>query len=238
MHNDVCSLALEKRTTFIVIPFHKQWVIGGRVESSNTLRHLNNNVLDKAPCSVGVLIDSGNQRKPWSILGQPSMYRVAVLFFGGADDREVLAYAGRMYDDHNVLITLLRFYSSTEIVGGTARSKILDTEILSQFRLNAFRNQRVSYQEEMVMDGNGVLAVLRSMENAYDLVMVGRRHQDSQLMSDLGKCIEHGELGAIGDILAAKDFRGAASVLVVQQQTKLWGLNDPEDSTRLRRVNI
>ncbi|XP_075635780.1 cation/H(+) antiporter 15-like isoform X2 [Castanea sativa] len=238
MHNDVCSLALEKRTTFIVIPFHKQWVIGGRVESSNTLRHLNNNVLDKAPCSVGVLIDRGNQRKPWSILGQPSMYRVAVLFFGGADDREVLAYAGRMYDDHNVLITLLRFYSSSEIVGGTARSKILDTEILSQFRLNAFRNQRVSYQEEMVMDGNGVLAVLRSMENAYDLVMVGRRHQDSQLMSDLGKCIEHGELGAIGDTLAAKDFRGAASVLVVQQQTKLWGLNDPEDSTRLRRVNI
>uniref|UniRef100_A0A7N2KNR5 Uncharacterized protein n=1 Tax=Quercus lobata TaxID=97700 RepID=A0A7N2KNR5_QUELO len=238
MHNDVCSLALEKRTTFIVIPFHKQWVIGGRVESSNTLRHLNNNVLDKAPCSVGVLIDRGNQRKPWSILGQPSMYRVAVLFFGGADDREVLAYAGRMYDDHNVLITLLRFYSSTEIVGGTARSKILDTEILSQFRLNAFRNQRVSYQEEMVMDGNGVLAVLRSMENAYDLVMVGRRHQDSQLMSDLGKWSEHGELGAIGDILAAKDFRGAASVLVVQQQTKLWGLNDPEDSTQLRRANI
>jgi hypothetical protein len=238
MHNDVCSLSLEKRTTFIIIPFHKQWVIGGKAESSYAFRHINKNVLDKAPCSVGVLVDRGNQWKPWSIPGQTSLYRVAVLFFGGADDREVLAYAGRMLEGPNVLITLLRFYSSTEIVGGTARSKLLDTEILGQFRLSAFRNERVSYQEEMVMDGNSVLAVLKSMENAYDLVMVGRRHQESQLMSDLRKWSEHGELGAIGEILSATDFRGAPSVLVVQQQTKLWGLRDPEDSTRLRRVNI
>jgi hypothetical protein len=236
MHNDVCSLALEKRTTFIIIPFHKQWIIGGREESTYAFRQLNKNVLDKAPCSVGVLIDRGNQRKLWSIHGQSSLYRVAVLFFGGPDDREVLAYARRMSEDCNVLITLLRFYSSAEIVGGTERSKMLDTEVLSEFRLNAFRNARVSYQEEMVMDGNGVLAVLRSMENAYDLVMVGRRHQDSRLMSELRKWNEHGELGAIGEILAAADFRAAASVLVVQQQTKMWGLQDPEDSTRLRRV--
>ncbi|XP_059430784.1 cation/H(+) antiporter 15-like [Corylus avellana] len=236
MHNDVCSLALEKRTTFIIIPFHKQWVIGERAESSYAFRHLNKNVLDKAPCSVGVLIDRGNQRKLWSILGQSSLYRVAVLFFGGADDREVLAYAGRMSEDSNVLITLQRFYSSAEIVGGTARSKMLDTEILNEFRLNTFRNERVSYQEEMVIDGNGVLAVLRSMENSYDLVMVGRRHQESRLMTELRKWNERGELGAIGEILAATDFRAADSVLVVQQQTKLWGLQDPEDSTRLRRV--
>ncbi|KAG7946703.1 hypothetical protein I3843_14G054800 [Carya illinoinensis] len=238
MHNDVCSLALEKRTTFIIIPFHKQWVIGDRAESSYAFRHLNKNVLDKAPCSVGVLIDRGNQRKPWSVVGPPALYRVAVLFFGGADDREVLAYAGRMLEDSNVLVTLLRFYSSAEVVGGTSRSKMLDTDILSQFRLNAFRNDRVSYQEEMVMNGNGVLVVLKSMENAYDLVMVGRRHQESRLMSDLRKLNEHGELGAVGEILAATDFRGAASILVVQQQTKLWGLHDPEESTRLRRVNI
>lgn len=237
MHNDVCSLALEKRITFIIIPFHKQWIIEGRAESTYAFRHLNKNVLDKAPCSVGVLIDRGNQRKLWSILGQSMLYRVAVLFFGGVDDREVLAYAGRMSEDSNVLITLVRFYSSADIVGGTARSKMLDTEVLSEFRLNAFRNERVSYQEEMVMDGNGVIAVLKSMENiAYDLVMVGRRHQESRLMSDLRKWNEHGELGAIGEILAATDFRAAASVLVVQQQTKLWGLQDPEDSTRLRRV--
>jgi hypothetical protein len=236
MHNDVCSLALEKRTTFIIIPFHKQWVIGEGAESSYAFKHLNKNVLDKAPCSVGVLIDRGNQRKLWSILGQSSLYKVAVLFFGGADDREVLAYAGRMSEDSNVLITLQHFYSSAEIVGGTARSKMLDTEILNEFRLNTFRNERVSYQEEMVIDGNGVLAVLRSMENAYDLVMVGRRHQESRLMSELRKWNERGELGAIGEILAATDFRAADSVLVVQQQTKLWGLQDPEDSTRLRRV--
>jgi len=28
MHNDVCYLALEKRTTLIIVPFHKQWILG------------------------------------------------------------------------------------------------------------------------------------------------------------------------------------------------------------------
>ncbi|KAJ7964272.1 Cation/H(+) antiporter 15 [Quillaja saponaria] len=240
MHNDVCSLALEKRTTFIIIPFHKQWIIGGRVESSYAFRHLNKNVLDKAPCSVGVLIDRGNQSKFWCDLADPAIYQVAVLFFGGADDREALAYARRMMEQHNVLITLLHFSAPApaEIVGGTARSKMLDTQILSEFRLNAFRNDRVSYRDEQVTDGRCVLTVLESMECTYDLVLVGRRHGESRLMSDLRKWNERGELGVVGEILATTNFKGGTSILVMQQQTRLWGLRDPEESTRLRRVNI
>ncbi|KAJ1381267.1 Sodium/solute symporter superfamily, partial [Sesbania bispinosa] len=235
MHNDVCYLALEKRTTFIIIPFHKQWIIGGMTESSFAFKQLNKNVLEKAPCSVGVLIDRGSQKRFWCGYMNESIYQVAVFFFGGADDREALAYAKRMLDQPNVHITLFHFSSSIEIVGGTDRSKMLDTQILSEFRLSGFRNDRVSYKEEMVMKGRDVLSVIEYMENFYDLVMVGRRHADSKLMSELRKW-KHGELGIVGELLASLNIGDKTSILVVQQQFKFWGSRDPEDSTHLRRT--
>lgn len=237
MHNDVCYLALEKRTTFIIIPFHKQWIIGGMAESSFAYKQLNKNVLEKAPCSVGVLIDRGNQKKFWCGYMNESTYHVAVLFFGGADDREALAYAKRMLDQPNVNITLFHFSSTNDIVGGTERSKKLDTQILSEFRLTGFRNERVSYKEGIVVNGRDVLSVIEEMESFYDLVMVGRRHADSQLMSELRKW-KHGELGIVGEMLASLNIGAKTSVLVVQQQTRFWGSRDPEESTHLRRVNI
>jgi hypothetical protein len=163
-----------------------------------------------------------------------------VLFFGGADDREALAYAVRMSGNPHVSVTLLHFTTTStsegaEIAGGTERSKRLDSEILDEYKLNAEENERVSYLEEVVMDSEGVLAVIESIENSYDLVMVGKRHGESELMSNLGKCNEHIELGAIGEMLAVTDSKLRASVLVVQQQTRVWGLRDAEDSSLLRR---
>jgi hypothetical protein len=60
MHNDICSLALDKRTTIVIVPFHKQWAIDGRLGSSApSIRTVNHNVINMAPCSVGVLIERG-----------------------------------------------------------------------------------------------------------------------------------------------------------------------------------
>ncbi|GAV58660.1 Na_H_Exchanger domain-containing protein, partial [Cephalotus follicularis] len=238
MHNDVCSLALKQRVSFIIIPLHKQSLYGNNVEPSHSYRHLSRNVLDKAPCSVGILIDRENRRKSRSALQKSQVYRVAVLFFGGADDREALAYAGLMSGHPNVLVNLLHFSSSTEVVSGTARSKMLDAEILGEFKANAHRNDRVSYYEESVMDATGVLDVITSMDNAYNLVMVGRSHGESQLIIELKKLNKRVELGAIGETLAATDFKVAPSVLVVQQQTRVWGMRDPEESTHLRRTEL
>lgn len=235
MHNDVCSLALEKRITLIIIPFHKQWKPWGTVEMSHAFRELNKNVLGKAPCSVGILIEHSSRKKYHA---ESSYYRVAVLFFGGADDREALAYARRMSQHPSVLLTLIRFSSSADIVEGTARSKLLDGDILKDFRSNARRYERVSYQEEEVVDASDVIRVLRCMENGYDLVLAGRRHGESTLMQEVRKCSERADLGMIGDVLATADFRCGSLILVVQQQTKVWGLRDPEESSRLRRIKL
>ncbi|KAL2333035.1 hypothetical protein Fmac_014248 [Flemingia macrophylla] len=237
MHNDVCSLALEKRTTFIIIPFHKKWIPGGTSESSFALKQINKNVLEKAPCSVGVLIDHGHQKMFWCDYTKESIYQVAVLFFGGADDRETLSYARRMLDHPCVHITLFHFSSSTDIIGGTEKSKMLDTEILSGFRLKAFRNERVCFKDEMIVNERDVLSVIEYMENCYNLVMVGRRHVDSKLMTELGKW-KHGDLGIVGEILASLNIGAQTSILVVQQQTKFWGSRDPEESIHLRKVDI
>ncbi|OWM66648.1 cation/H(+) antiporter 15-like [Punica granatum] len=248
MHNDVCSLALEKRITLIIIPYHRQFTQPwGKVESIHAFRHLNKNVLDKAPCSVGVLIDRSNRKKYYrpNHIEASSYYRVAVLFFGGADDREALAYARRMSEHSHVLLTLIRFSccGPMEIASGTARSKMLDDEILEDFRCknNAQRNkERVSYQEEEVRGRGDVMSVFKSMKGCYDLVMVGRRHGESKLMQELRKCSSRDDqLGTIGDILAMEyDNGGESFILVVQQQTRVWGLRDPEESTRLRRIKL
>lgn len=240
MHNDVCSLALERRTILVIVPFNKQWTFGDGVETSYAFRHLNKNVLEKAPCSVGVLIDRGSQKRSRYVIPEQSLQRVVVLFFGGADDREALAYGQRMSNNPNVKLTLIRFtsFNASEIVGGRDRSKMLDGAILSDFNKSTLRKERVSYQEEAVSNGSGVIAVIRSIISAFDLVMVGRRHGESQILSQLNKWNERGELGPVGEILASSDFIGEGLVLVVQQQTKLWGLQDPEESTHLRKISL
>ncbi|XP_028768926.1 cation/H(+) antiporter 15-like [Neltuma alba] len=239
MHNDVCYMALEKRVTFIVISFQKKWIHGRKPVASFPFKHLTRNVLEKAPCSVGVLVDRGNQRSfRGDHCAREPTYQVSVFFFGGADDREALALARRMLEQPNVHITLVHFSSpSTEIVAGTERSKMLDTQILSDFRLSAFRNERVSYKEAQIMDGRDVLSTVEDIDTVYDLVMVGRRHGDSNLMSEL-KNWKDGELGTVGEILASLDIGAKTAVLVVQQQTRFWGLRDPEESTQLRRERI
>ncbi|WVY93722.1 hypothetical protein V8G54_032810 [Vigna mungo] len=231
MHNDVCYLALEKRTTFIILPFHKRWIFGRTTESSFPFQQINKHVLEKAPCSVGVLIDRGNQKMFWCGHTKESTYHVAVFFFGGADDRETLAYAKRMLDQPYVYITLFLFSSSTDIVGGTETSKMLDTEILSEFRLKAFRNERVSFKDEMITSGRDLLSVVEYMESCYDLVLVGRKHGDSKIMSELNKW-KNGELGVVGEILVSLNVGAQTSILVVQQQTRYWGSRNLEDSIR------
>lgn len=204
-------------------------------------RHLNENVLDKAPCSVGILIDHNIPKKPFRTTHLDSSYyrNIAVLFFGGADDREALAYARRMVGHSHVLLNLIRFKGNSDIISSTERSKRLDDEILEEFRTNSQRHDSVSYQEVDVVDKTDVFSMLESMEGGYDLVMVGRRHGESHLMQELRKHSRREELGTVGDLLATSDFRGGSSlVLVVQQQTRVWGLRDPEESMRLRRANL
>ncbi|CAI9782141.1 unnamed protein product [Fraxinus pennsylvanica] len=53
MDEDICNVAKDKRSTFIIIPFHKQQTIDGQTEDINpAIRSANEGILENTPCSV------------------------------------------------------------------------------------------------------------------------------------------------------------------------------------------
>ncbi|KAJ0007141.1 hypothetical protein Pint_30480 [Pistacia integerrima] len=216
MHDDICTLALDKLASLIILPFHRTWYIDGSVQSEDTtVRNLNQRVLEKAPCSVGILIDHGNIRRPiFSAAPAESYSEVAMLFFGGNDDREVLTLAKRMARNTKVRLTVAQFIAKSDD-GEVDWEIILDSEVLQ----NVKSNDRINYIKHVVNDGPETVNIVHSMVDEFDLIIVGRRYniEDPQT-SGLKEWSEFPEIGIMGDLLASKDLTGKCSVLVVQQQ--------------------
>ncbi|KAK7318439.1 hypothetical protein RJT34_03140 [Clitoria ternatea] len=236
MHEDVCNLAQDKRVSFIIIPFHKIRTIDGQMEITNAaFRSVNRNVLNSAPCSVGILVDRGlDSSNPFST--DDMSHNVALLFFGGADDREALSYAWRMSEHPGVSLTVMRFVAREEamhhqhhdinsseaksvtVETGKDKEKHLDDKFIHWFRMSHVDDDSVVYVEKEVNNGEQTVAAIRSMGGVHDLFIVGRgRGMISSLTAGLTDWSECPELGAIGDLLASSDFVATASVLVVQQ---------------------
>uniref|UniRef100_A0A2N9IFN1 Cation/H+ exchanger domain-containing protein n=1 Tax=Fagus sylvatica TaxID=28930 RepID=A0A2N9IFN1_FAGSY len=223
MHDDVCSLALDKSTSLVIVPFYKNIHANGAMGShKKIIRIVNNNGLDMAPCSIAILIEHGNLKTTRSVLATWSSYRVVVLFLGGADDREALALGARMAGHPNISLTVIRFLENGSVTSGNEEERKLDSEVVSEFRLSMAGNYHIMYIEEVVIDGTGTISVIQSMENNYELILVGRRDdRRSPLLLGLVDWNEQAELGAIGEELASVDFLGNTTILVVQQQTNI-----------------
>lgn len=221
MHEDVCMLALDKLASIVVLPFHRKWFIDGSIESDdNTKRALNCSVLERAPCSVGILIDRGRiGRFISSELSLGSSFRVAMIFLGGSDDREALTLAKRMSQNTSINLTVFRFIVKSDEMISTNWEKVLDSEVLKEVKPENNFNQRVKYVVEMVNEGQETLAKIQSVVPKYDLVIVGRRdNTETPQTSGLDRCREFPELGIVGNCLITEDLPGRYSVLVVQQQ--------------------
>ncbi|XVF16161.1 hypothetical protein REPUB_Repub10bG0007700 [Reevesia pubescens] len=159
--------------------------------------------------------------KPSAIWTCWSSYNVAVVFFGGADDREALTLGARMAGLPNINLTLIRIQYDGNLPDTFMEGSILDNEILNKFRSNISENFCAKYKEELVSEGAETASVLRTLKNQYELVVVGRRHYDmSPLLSGLIEWNENKELGVIGDLLASSDFLGNTTILVVQQHNE------------------
>nr|GLL48605.1 cation/H(+) antiporter 15 [Ipomoea trifida] len=251
MHEDICNFAEDKRVAIVIIPFHKQQTVDGGMESTNpAYRAINQNVLANAPCSVGILVDRGLSGSTRVAANQVS-HQVAVLFFGGPDDREALAYGWRMSDHPGISLTVMRFVAgdsaveplesgsmrnskSTKnsgvltVVTDTDREKQLDEDYLNQFQARTADNEMVAYTEVVVNHGEETVAAIRSIDCMHDLFIVGRGQGNiSPLTAGLTDWSECPELGAIGDLMASSDFASTVSVLVVQQYVGIGDDADP-----------
>ncbi|KAA0060265.1 cation/H(+) antiporter 15-like [Cucumis melo var. makuwa] len=227
MHDDVCSLALDKKSFLIFVPFHKRFHSNGVMSSSKyKLKMVNDNILENAPCSVALVVERGFLKLSKSIETCLYSFQIAVVFIGGADDREAMFIGARMAGHANITLTMIRVLESEKVGSGEVEESRVDDEAVDEFRRMTVDNYRVRYIEEVVKDGIGTICILRSMGSDFDLVMVGRRHSPcSALVQGLVLWNEHTELGAIGEVLATSDFMGNAMILVIQQHTRVANEN-------------
>ncbi|KAJ8434442.1 hypothetical protein Cgig2_025412 [Carnegiea gigantea] len=226
MHDDVCRVAIDKRASLLIVPFHKQWAIDGRIGSVNrSIQAMNRKIIEWAPCSIGILIDRGpiNNSLASILSSSRSVYRIVVLFIGGPDDMESLAYGSRMARQEQVLVTIIRFI----LLGhNNTRERKHETEIIEEYKKANVGNERFVYHEELVKDGVDFAETIRGIgSKQYDLILVGRNHHHSPLLFGLHAWSECPELGVIGDLLASPDAETASSVLVIQQQKIVGKVN-------------
>jgi hypothetical protein len=245
MHDEVCRLAVDKRTSLILLHYHKRHMLAGGMRAAMGLRVVNRKVMEVAPCSVGVFVDrnAGNVGLSAFILqdhstssssGRSSLsgmgFRAAVaaLFFGGGDDREALAYVTRMARHPGSKAAVIRFLPTRGIKDDPADRRV-DNRAIEEVKALSARSKymNLQVQEELVGDMEKIVEVLRGLDKAgYDLVIVGMRHRWYPVMSanGLSDWSECPELGVIGDLLASSDFDTPYSVLIMKQQDQ-GGLN-------------
>ncbi|KAJ0968620.1 hypothetical protein J5N97_025537 [Dioscorea zingiberensis] len=216
MHDYVCSLALDKKSSLIILPFHRGVAIDGTIKAvESTTQEVNMHVLRYAPCYVGILVNQvgGGSTSKGLVAG-----RIVVFFLGGADDREALAYAMRMAINPLVEVMVVRI----RLQRGWEGEERVDDEVVEGFR----RERRVVYREEVVRDSTGTAGVIKGMvsEEFEGLVVVGMREGVvSALTEGLDMWSEYPELGVLGDILASPEFGDKVATLVVQQQRGVGG---------------
>ncbi|KAK7305935.1 hypothetical protein VNO77_43848 [Canavalia gladiata] len=215
-YDDVCRVSLDMRANILILPFHKRWEIDGSVHVTNrSIQTMNIRVLERAPCSVGILVDRGILSGSPPLLMARATFYVAVFFIGGADDAEALAYGARMARHECVNVTVVRFLLFGE---ENSKDRKRDSDLIDEYRYHNVGNRRFEIFDEVVKDAIEMSTCIRRLIDYFDLVIVGRVHQESAMLQGHDQWSECPELGVIGDLLASPDFMTKASVLVVQQQ--------------------
>lgn len=185
--------------------------------------------MENAPCSVGILVDRGFGGTS-HIAASNVNSLVTVLFFGGNDDHEALAYGARMAEHPGINLIVVRFLLNpvgpatppgsitVEIQESTSDtpSQSTDDEIISDFKKTALsKSDTMKYEKRVVKNGDETIDIIREYARS-NLFLVGRM-PEGEVVEFLKKKNECPEMGPVGNLLISPSFSSAASVLVVQQ---------------------
>ncbi|ESQ51291.1 hypothetical protein EUTSA_v10017668mg [Eutrema salsugineum] len=221
MHEDLCSLVLDKSLALVVLPFHRSWSVDRStvLTDDKAVQNLNRQVLKRAACSVGIFV----YRKPlWESQMAGSCYKVCAIFVGGKDDREALAFTNRMRRNKRTSVTILRFIPQLKTGENEELVQKFDMEDIKEIMKNEEDSEDtdpVTCIDKSVKEGAETSTILRSIAYDFDMFIVGRSSgMNSVVTEGLNEWTEFDELGAIGDVIASKEFPSRASVLVLQQQ--------------------
>ncbi|XP_026431815.1 cation/H(+) antiporter 15-like [Papaver somniferum] len=188
MDNDVSQIAMKKRTNLVTIPFSEL--------DEHLYRTVNRNILQKPPCSVGILFDHKNSSGA-AIDVSMSLHNIAMIYIGGADDREALAYSMRMADKPNLQLSVFRFTH----IKPNQNAKKKDDELIGYLWDKIMNTENIVYKEEDVTDCADTASRIKCLEDSYDFIIVGRRHDSSSpILHGLDEWCVFKELGVIGDL--------------------------------------
>lgn len=219
IHEDICTSAHQKRVAMILLPFHKHQRMDGSMESiGHAFHEVNQRVLQRAPCSVGILVDRGLGGTS-QVVASEVAYKVVVPFFGGLDDREALAYGMQMVEHPGITLTVLKFlaargtlkrFEKGEEDENEKKEKEMDNEFVRELMNDPRGNESLAYEERVVESKEDVNATLKAMSKC-NLFVVGRNAAVASLVNT-----DCPELGPVGRLLSSSEFSTTASVLVVQ----------------------
>uniref|UniRef100_A0A0D3E427 Uncharacterized protein n=1 Tax=Brassica oleracea var. oleracea TaxID=109376 RepID=A0A0D3E427_BRAOL len=222
VHEDICSSADSKHAAFVILPFHRQW--SSLEQEFETVRSefqgINKRVLQNSPCSVGILVDRGGLSDNDSEVASRSFsLSVNVLFFGGGDDREALAYGLRMAEHPGIKLTIVAI-SGSDI----SKSYILEAQetppfLLDERFLAAIKNKAAistRFEERIVNSTYEAVKIIQEFCKC-DILLVGKS-SERPFVSKLPVMMkmDYPELGPVGNLILIST---SVSVLVVQQYT-------------------
>ncbi|CAM8932929.1 unnamed protein product [Rhodiola kirilowii] len=239
MDEDICGIALDKKTSLIIIPYHTHLEGGIKLEEENKLlKQLNDRVLDHTPCSIAILVDRGLGSLPLLANLQGYSRRIACIFVSGHDDREALFYALRMAAHPKVKLDIIRLVSTDDselerrmeiddedgrrgildIIADFEKNKSLDNEFLKKFEDKIKGGGNVGYFEICSNNSEQTVEVLKELEGKYELFIVGRgKRTIAPSTVGMMEWAENPELGLLGDALLSSEFAASSSLLIVQQ---------------------
>ncbi|XP_062119602.1 cation/H(+) antiporter 15-like [Humulus lupulus] len=243
MHEHICDFAEENHTNMVILPFHLKTITNvGKISSSSSrsgggtnlsktnldFRNINKKVMAKSSCSVAILVDRG--RRPPMAASVQAGHNFMVLFVGGPDDREALAYVERMSGSRNVALTVMRFVAAAAdndednfiFDYKEEKDKLLDEQYFEEFRHKMYENPLVNFTQAVVSNVEDVVRAIGTIEKEYDLIIVGKgrggRGSLSKMLEETEtEWSDYPELGLLGDTLVCSNFASNAWILVVQQ---------------------
>ncbi|WZZ10058.1 hypothetical protein YC2023_095979 [Brassica napus] len=241
IHEDICQSAERKSVGMVILPFHKHVRLDRTWETTrNDYRWINKKVMDESPCSVAILVDRGLGGTT-RVASSDFSLAITVLFFGGNDDREALAFAVRMAEHPGITLTVVRFIPSeefkpenvkleiTEDQAGSCsgETRLTDIEAITELkakikeqessRSDSDTESQIVYEERIVKCQEGVCEAIKEYSRS-NLFLVGKS-PDGSVASGLDVLrSDTPELGPVGNLLTSSEsVSTVASVLVVQQ---------------------
>ncbi|KAL9230979.1 hypothetical protein vseg_006259 [Gypsophila vaccaria] len=224
IHQDICASAESKRAAFIILPFHKHQKLDGSLETTRReFKAINKKVLQKAPCSVGILVDRGLGGSA-QVTARNVSSVINVLFFGGPDDREALALGMRMSEHPGITLVLVRVVPDPEMTGGdmvavdlSKDSKTADEDAITGVQMKLSEDGSVKYEERVVKAVSDTVNVVKEFSKC-NMILVGRS-PEGMVTANLSANFKSDspELGPVGSLLISQEVSSNASVLVIQQ---------------------